>query len=277
MIAARTGLAISATGACLRGWHRRYLAVAGVLALLCGTSSAAAERFPLPAHSASYELLRAGAPLGRLEITLEPGNEGEWSYRSETIATTFMARLLGLGATEFSHFRWVDGHIQPLEYRHELMRPGRNRYWRHDFDWAQGVAAIRSHEARLRLALEPAVLDPLVLRLAVAIRLQDPEARFLDHGFRVLERDELEDQWFRYLGRESLELPLGCFATVHLQRFRREGSSRNYQSWHAERFHWMPLRVLQFDDAGEPQLELRLVDSSLPLHPESCAESSARD
>lgn len=257
-----------------RGWCLFAYLASG---LLSGVAAAIpAEDFPLPAHSASYELLRAGAALGRLEISLERGEHAEWLYRSETVATSFMGRLLGLGATEYSRFRWVDGYIQPLQYRHEVMRPGRNRFWLHDYDWPRGSVSIRSHDGDLRVPLESAVLDPMSLRLAVSILLQEPGSRYSDHRFRVLERDELEDQWFRYLGRELLELPQGCFAAVHLQRFRREGSSRNYQSWHGEHFHWLPLRLLQFDDAGEADLELRLTSSSLPLVPGSCTEPAGR-
>ncbi len=230
--------------------------------------SSATAAFPIPPHTATYELRRGNSAMGRVEVSLGQDN-GEWLYQVETVATSFSARLLGLGAREQARFRWQDGAIQPLEYRHTLSRPGRDRYWNHDFDWREKVSRTRTWEGDHRIPLKPGVLDPLTLRLAMSLALHAPAARAQNHPVRVLERDEVEDQQFRHQGEERLELASRCLDTVRFERFRREGSSRNYLAWHSEPFHWMPVRILQVED-DSPQLDIRLVDTSLDLGDTRC-------
>ncbi|MEE4296536.1 MAG: DUF3108 domain-containing protein, partial [Wenzhouxiangella sp.] len=130
-------------------------------------------------------------------------------------------------------------------------------------------ASSENHQGELTIDLEDGLLDPLTLRLQVAVALQDPVNRRQDLQFRVFERDEVEDQFFFHLGQTSVTVPAGCFDAVHLHRFRREGSSRNYESWHAERFAWLPVRILQLKD-GEPALDIQLLSTSIDLGPEDC-------
>jgi len=49
-----------------------------------------------------------------------------------------------------------------------------------------------------------------------------------------------------------------------MHRFRKEGSSRNYHSWHADAFHWMPVRILQFED-GREELDIQLASTDLEM------------
>ncbi len=223
----------------------------------------------LPAHEASYEVLRRGRKIGEVHVRLAPGEDGVWLFETETEATAAVARMLGVSATESAHFMWHDGHILALTYHQVARAPTRTRWWQHQFDWDQGISNTRTYDGDHQISLEPGVIDPLTLRLAVAAKLHQPEARDTDHQFRVLERDEIEDQQFLFEGRETLSLDIGCFDAVRMRRFRRESSSRNYHSWHAETFAWMPMRILQLRD-GREELDIRLISTSLQLAPETC-------
>lgn len=226
---------------------------------------------PLPEHSARYEVLRRGAKAGEVDIELSRRDDGIWYYSTRTRATAFLARVMGLAAEESAHFIWIDGHVLPLTYHQVARGPGNTRYWQHRFDWDAGKAETLSHEGPMKVDLEPELLDPLTLRLEIAARLMGTAQRDSDHELRVLERDEVEDQKFLYQGRERLELDAGCFDTVRMLRFRREGSSRNYHSWHAEEFHWMPVRIVQLKD-GKEELDIRLVDSSIDMPGAACTD-----
>lgn len=221
--------------------------------------------FPIPAHTASYELVRGGSRLGWVQVSLRQASNEQWLYKVETVATAMTARLLGLGARESSLFRWRGG-IVPLQYRQTLSRLGSKRYWEHDFHWNKGISDTRTHQGNHRIPLESGTLDPLALRLAAAGILATRGAGKQTLEFSVLERDEIENQEFRYLGQEFLTLGIGCFDTLRMERFRREGSSRNYRSWHSERFYWMPVRIFQYED----DLDIRLIETSIFLGPDDC-------
>lgn len=247
---------------------------AGISTSTAGVSSGTAEApetAPLPAHTAVYEVLRRGSKIGEVHVSLSQADSGVWHFDTETVATSRLARLAGASAEEAAWFVWNDAQIQMLSYRQVTRAATRTRYWQHELDWTEGVSHTQTYEGDHLIDLEPDMLDPLTLRLQLAVQLADPRQRRRDHRFRVLERDEIEDQQFRFIDEEPVEVPIGCFEAVRMERFRREGSSRNYHSWHAAAFHWMPLRILQIKD-GREEIDVRLIESSLDLAP-ACAKA----
>lgn len=230
--------------------------------------ASSAENAPLPAHTAVYEVLRRGSKIGEVHVSLSQADTGVWHFDTETVATSRLARMARASAEEAAWFVWNDDRIQMLSYRQVTSAVTRTRFWQHELDWEAGVSNTQTYDGDHVIELEDDVVDPLTLRLQLAVQLADPDQRNKDQQFRVLERDEIEDQQFLFVANEQVEVPVGCFEAVRMERFRREGSSRNYHSWHAEAFDWMPLRILQIKD-GREELDIRLIESDLELHP-SC-------
>jgi hypothetical protein len=241
--------------------------------MLTACSSATASQIPtdapLPAHTAVYEVLRRGSKIGEIHTSLSVLDNDIWHFDTSTVATARLARVLRVSAEESAHFVWTDGQVQMLTYRQVARGPTRTRFWQHELDWAERVSNTHTYEGDHVIELEDGVLDPLTLRLQLAVTLADPAKRGSDLEFRVLERDEIEDQHFFFRGEEVLDTPVGCFDTVRMERFRREGSSRNYDSWHSASFHWLPLRILQTKDERE-ELDIRLIETELTLDTVSC-------
>jgi len=222
------------------------------------------ETAPVPEHTAVYEVLRRGSKIGEVHVSLSRNEQGVWHYDTETVATARMARLLGAAAEESAYFVWHGDRIQMLTYRQVTRAAARERFWQHELDWKKNVSKTHTYEGDHVIELEPDMVDPLTLRLQLAALLANPDQRQTDHEFRVLERDEIEDQQFLFRSNEVVTVPAGCFEAVRMKRFRREGSSRNYDSWHGESFYWMPLRILQTKD-GREELDIRLIETNLPL------------
>lgn len=231
---------------------------------------------PIPAHTAVYEVLRYGSKLGEIEVELSQADDGIWLYETETHATARLARLMGLSAAESAYFMWQKDPqraphplIQMLSYYQLAQGPLRSRYWRHQLDWADGVSSTQTREGDFTIAIERGVVDPLTMRLQLAVRLQHNHDNEDDQHFTVLERTSVENQQFLFRGREMIELPMGCFDSLAFHRFRREGSSRNFDSWHTESFYWMPVRMVQNRD-DDPYIEIRLIETNLKLAPQPC-------
>ncbi len=229
------------------------------------------EAAPLPEHTAVYEVLRRGSKIGEVHVSLSANDQGVWHYDTETVATARMARILGASAEESAYFVWRGERIQMLTYRQVSRAAGRERFWQHELDWEENISRTHTYEGDHLIELEPEMVDPLTLRLQLAVLLADPDRRQADHEFRVLERDEIEEQQFLFRGTEAVTVPAGCFEAVRMKRFRREGSSRNYDSWHGESFYWMPLRILQTKN-GREELDIRLIETDLALANDDCGK-----
>lgn len=228
---------------------------------------------PLPEHTARYAVFRKGSEVGHLDIELTRHEDGSYRYVADTTATSLLLRILGLALGEEGRFRWAAGTIQPLGYEQMVRRPGRNKHWQARFDWQALRARGDSHRGPIDVALPSGVLDPLTVRLQLAVRLGaarlgaggEPAPRY---RFHVLERDEVEVQAFVERGRDAVPYDDGCLPATKLERLR-DGESRGDYSWHAEAFHWMPVRILQVRD-GEHKMDLRLRHTSLNLDPRPC-------
>ena len=232
------------------------------------TAENPSDGFPIPPHRSVHEVLRNGSKIGEVHSELSRDEHGVWFFETETIATSRLAKMLRLSAEESAHFMWQEGHILPLTYRQINRAPLNTRYWQHQLDWSAGVSQAQTYEGELEIELESEILDPLTLRLQTAALLHLPESTDDVLEFRVLERDQIENQRMERLGQEMLESKLGCFATQRWYRFRREGSSRNYRMWVAEALHWMPVRIDLSDD--DDAISLRLVETSLTLPDTGC-------
>lgn len=224
---------------------------------------------PLPAHEAVYEVLHRGSKIGELHVSLSETHNGVWLFDTETVATARLARVLRVSADVSAQFAWNNGQVVMLTYRQVARAPTRTRFWQHEVDWQAGISRTETYEENLHIPAEPGMVDPLTLRLQLAVALHDPAKRGTDLHFRVLERNEVEDQQFLYQAHERAEVPAGCFDAIRMLRFRREGSSRNYHSWHAEAFHWLPLRILQTRH-GDSEVDIRLLSTSIPLGADAC-------
>ncbi|MDT8450989.1 MAG: DUF3108 domain-containing protein, partial [Wenzhouxiangellaceae bacterium] len=218
--------------------------------------AATAETPPFEPHRAVYDVIRGDSRIGEVEAELTRRDDGLWHYRIESKATAWYVRMLGVSTTEAAWFDWRDGVLVPLTYHHVSVEPGKDRFWQHRYDWQQRTTETKTHDGNLGIALEPGVVDPLTLRLAAVARLEAQAPDFAGFELDVLERDEIERQQYRFIGRERIEVDGRCFDTAVFKRFRKQGSSRNYTAWHAESLGWMPARIEHADDGKPMVLEL---------------------
>lgn len=224
-----------------------------------------ADEPPLPAHTATYEVLRHGKKVGELDVALEQLDNGVWYYRSNTRATAWWARALNVSAEEAAHFVWRGDRIMMLTYHHSQEAPANDRYFQHRTDWDAGTTKVRTEEVEQTVELTDNMVDPLSLRLQLAVNLADADKREGTHDFTLLDREEIKRKRYTFDGRESLDTPVGCFDSVRIRRIEKPDSDKKNLSWHAADFHWMPVRILRQED-GKDKLDIRLLETDLALN-----------
>lgn len=239
-------------------WIAIWTLTVGVSTTTLHASAAEPGSAPFREHSAVYRVTRNGSELGRMHAELSRREDGLWYYRIESEGTAFLVRMLGVSTVEAGWFDWRDGGIVPLTYHHVSRRPGKDRFWQHRYDWSDLHTDTETHDGATRVPLARGAVDPLTLRLAVAAALPEAAERGVDLPFLVVERDELETQQIRFLGRETVGIAGRCYDTVAIERFRKPGSSRNYVAWHAAELDWIPVRTVHHED--DDRLVIELID-----------------
>ncbi|WP_376697005.1 DUF3108 domain-containing protein [Wenzhouxiangella sp. EGI_FJ10305] len=225
----------------------------------------AAEEAPLPAHEATYEVLRHGKKVGELTVSLEQLETGVWHYRSDTRATAWWVKALNMAAEEAAHFVWRGDRIMMLTYHHAQHAPANNRFFQHRTDWEAGTTRVRTEEGSQTVELVDNMVDPLSLRLQLAVNLADESKRRGTHEFTLLDREEVKHKQYSFDGEENIDVPAGCFDAIRIRRIEKPGSDKNNLSWHSADFYWMPVRILRQEE-GKDKLDIRLLETDLPLN-----------
>lgn len=228
-------------------------AFAALLTLLAATAVAGGGELPAPLtpFQAEYRLTDGSSRVGRAEIGLEPVREG-WRYYSRVKPEGLYALLVG----DVSDTAWLEVHgggLRPLRFRHHGSE--KDERIEVEFDWAAGEARVDGPEADTALPLEPGTHDQFSAMLAVILAFADGRDR--------LELPSIDDDGkaeplvFEQAGRESIEVPLGTWKTVHVRRIR-ENSKRETETWLAPELGWVPVRIDQ-RKKGELVARLELI------------------
>lgn len=234
------------------------LAVAGGLLLFGADTAAQAARDLQPGllpYQARYQVLRNGSTLGQAVVTLSRDG-ASWRLRSETRGTEGMAALARVEIVEESRFRLLDGRPETRDYSFHQKAAWKSRDRAVRVDPAAGKIHSTDREREHEFAYSPNAIDRHLVTLALALDLaRDPRA---DLVYRVVDRDELEDQRYRVGGKqESLPSPIGKLRTLRVTRVR-ENPGRVTDSWLAVDRGFVPVKVLQREPDGE-SFELRLL------------------
>lgn len=216
----------------------------------------------LTPHEARFEVWRRGSKLGELTLTLEQAGNGEFHYRASTEATSLLTRLLRVGSDESARLAWRDGRIESLHYQRHTRQPGKQRLWEVDFDWVSKRARRSGDTDEPGAVLEDGVIDPLSLRLKIAMALAADPRREDNLAFRVLERERVETQIYRPRGYFNLTVPAGCVTALRLDRIQEDEPDRELHVWHSPAMAWLPVRVRQMRD-GKEEMDMLLAESSL--------------
>jgi hypothetical protein len=217
------------------------------------------RRLPVPPHRATYDVFRQGTRLGTVEVRLTLDAGGVYEYTAETRATHFVARMMGVGASETGRFIWHDGLIRPIFYEQQINRPGPDRHWHANFDWAALVATGRSHRGPFSTELRDDAVDPLTQRLQLAVSLMDSESD--RYEFWVIDRDELEQQVFVRGETSRFELDGSCVRAVHFT-LEESDPARADHTWLTPDMYWLPVRWRQVRD-GREVVDVRLSRTTL--------------
>lgn len=219
-----------------------------LLVSLLPAAASAAEPQPFELqYAASYGNFAASA-----ERTLQADASGGWQLHS-----LISLRLLGSvisSIDENSHFSWQDELPLPHQYRF-LQKGIGSRSRSIDFATDGASASYRINDDSGTLTFSGRTFDALNSELVLRARIAAGET---DINFNVADRGEVKPYHYRVVGNETLVLPVGSLATVHVERLRDEGSDRTTDLWLASEHDYVLVKLLQSEPDGDTiTLELK--------------------
>lgn len=227
---------------------RRWLA-----ALLLAAAGAAHGAEPPVPFAATLELLRNGKLIGESRFSLSV-TDGNWVMRTESRGTRGLAKFLGVEESSESRGSWEDGAPRPESFRQTVEVAIKTIETRADFDWDAGTVRSVHEDGENTFPLEPGLLDPISVGLAVRAGLAMGEREW---RLPMVDEDEIEEQHFRAAGAATIDTPLGCLQTERVDKIRGPQSTRYTQTWYAWDLAWVPVQVAHGKTDGD-RMESRL-------------------
>ena len=219
-------------------------AVMGMLLLagLCAETSRAADLSPVyRSFEADYLLTRNGIGVGQTRIRFELAADGSYSHQVDTGPNAFLSLLREDLILERSRGRLERGRPRPLNYLYRRSGGSIERELTLEFDWGAGRVRMQSGPSGWSMALPPDTLDKLVQQQVLSAELA---AGAQAAQFQVADGGLLKTYRYQVLNGESVEVPLGRFDTLKVER-RKGDKVSDYTLWMAPALGWQPVRILR--------------------------------
>jgi len=211
-----------------------------VLGLAWACPAPADGSLAVPAFEARYRVSAAGFPVGVMERQFERLADGRFRFRSVTRAS---------GLAKLFRRERVEESSEGVATDSDGLRPDRYRYVRSgdkpktveiDFDWTIPRVVNTVNDNSWNLDVPPGTTDRLVYQLLIMRDVAAGIGARLDYP--VADGGKLKTYRFEATGSEAVEVPLGRFESVRLER-RYDRPDTWATVWVAPALHHLPVRV----------------------------------
>ena len=212
--------------------------VSGLAALLSGVCLAAS----VPgAFTATYRVSRDGQALGVATVTLRPSDNGTWIYTKDVTGTGGLAALLDASVHESSQLRWRGDVPEALSYDYQLMAAIKQKQRHLRVNWTTGQVTVDEGKHTSTYAAQAGMVERNTLPLALGVALRDGRQ---DMVVPVAVRQTVENQHFKVMGTETVEVPAGSFQALRVER---TDADRGFSAWFVPKLYPLPIKLAQHD------------------------------
>lgn len=222
----------------------KSLILALITSVLAGITQGADAEPVLTEFTAYYKVVKGGITVGETKRSVAPAGEGTFTFRSETSPRGIFSWISDAYVLEQSLWSLDNSEFRPLEYNYQNFNDDRIRDVKLVFDWdKQRVTNIINGDP-WHMALQPGIQDKLLFQLKMMHDLKNG-AELLEYS--VADGGKIKKYIIKKIGEEILEIPLGRFKTIKLQRIT---PTKTTIWWCAEKLHYLPIKIQQKKQQG---------------------------
>lgn len=199
----------------------------------------------LHSFAAEYDLTRGSLRVGVMNRQLRISADQRYVFESKMETRGLVALFARRRIVETSTGRVKNQRLIPERYSFDK-RDNRKDYGL-VFDYGANEVQRVDGARPWRAPLPPGVLDKLSYQAQMMV---DIAAAPQSLHYVVAGRNDLDDYDIVNRGRDRVEIELGTFDTVVLER-RKTGSKRRTTVWLAEKLAWMPVKVEYVEKDGD--------------------------
>ena len=233
-----------------------YLQLLFVPLMLAFLSPASAtDSQPYPEFTAVYDARINGIPVAEASYSLHKLDSGDYVYQRK-LTSVGVASLFGKKvSTATSRWRFSNNWIQVLEYQSSSKDGDADDNLHLIFNWETADVKNVSTADPWQTKMPTGTLDKLVMQLALLIELRDGNTEF---QYPVAHQGRIKRYRFKQTGNEKIELPMGEFNTLVVERM--DDDRDRTRIWSVPEMNYFPVRFLEQKKSGVvKELTLRKV------------------
>jgi hypothetical protein len=220
-----------------------FASLAFIVGALFAAAQAAGIETPVTEFSAYYKVVKGGITVGETERSVKAIGQNTFEFRSETVPRGIFSWFSDAHYLEQSIWQWVNDDFRPLEYNYHNINEDNVRDVKLLFDWKKNRVTNIINGDPWHMALLPGVQDKLLFQL----KMMQDLMKGSQLKYSVADGGKIKEYSIKNLGNETLEIGLGRFEVVRLERIT---DTKKTIWWCAEQLQYLPIKILQQKHQG---------------------------
>lgn len=225
------------------------------LSMALGQRVAIADAATLRPYSAEYSLQMGKIVVGKILITLEITDKGEYTYHAHTRSAGLAALFRNDEITEISRGVIEDSEIIPSNYFYHQVKKKRVREVSLDFDWHNLQVSNHAAGSLWTMDIPSGTQDKFSQQLALMSHLAGSGN---STQFQVADGGLLKTYRFEPQGKSRLRVKAGQYNAIKLTHSKDDRPAQS-TFWLAPELHYLPIKIIKQEKDGEFTVELRQV------------------
>ncbi len=206
--------------------------------LICAPICMANDKIPA-FFKANYTLYSNGTQVGLMERHFYQQEDGNYTFRSESKTTGFIALFKKIHILEQSTWNLIDSYFTPLNYTYHHTKGKKKRDAEINFNWNKKQITNRVNESTWHMQTQKGIQDKLLYQLTIMSDLMSGQ---IPDSYAIADGGKIKNYSFERISDELLKTPLGEFKTIKLALHKRNKKQENYL-WCAYDLNFLPIKV----------------------------------
>lgn len=230
--------------------YLRPLIVTLLLVFLLPAS--AIDSKPYPEFTAVYDARVNGIRMAEASFSLRKLDNGDYEYQQKSKSVGIGSLFGKKVSIETSRWRVTNNWIQVLEFQSSREDGDADDNLHLIFNWETAHVKNVSTADPWQTKMPEGTLDKLVMQLALLFELRDGGTEF---QYPVAHQGRIKKYRFKQTGKEKIELPMGEFNTLIVERL--DDDRDKTLIWSVPEMNYFPARYLKHKKSGV-KIELSL-------------------
>jgi uncharacterized protein DUF3108 len=188
---------------------------------------------------ANYTLYSNDTKVGLMERRFFQREDGNYTFRSESKTTGFIALIKKVHILEESTWNLIGSYFTPLNYTYHHTKGKKKRDAEITFNWEKKQITNSVNESTWYMQTQTGIQDKLLYQLTI---MSDLKSGHIPENYVIADGGKVKQYIFKRIADETLKTPLGEFKTLKLSMHKTNKKQETFL-WCAYDLDFLPIKV----------------------------------